>query len=108
MHLKQQSNGYRPMLPGIVMRSLAYGERTLMVEFHLAQGAEIPMHSHPHEQTGYLVSGHVTFLIDADEIDTTPGDSWCFTADVRHGVRVLEDSVIIEVFSPVREEYLSP
>ena len=108
MHLKQPLEGFRAMLPGIVMHPLSFGERTLMVEFHLAQGAEIPMHSHPHEQTGYLVSGHVTFLTDSGEIDTTPGDSWCFTADVPHGVRVLEDSVIVEVFSPVREEYLSP
>ncbi len=47
MHLKQPLEGFRAMLPGIVMHPLSFGERTLMVEFHLVQGAEIPMHSHP-------------------------------------------------------------
>ncbi len=104
---KSTMEGYREMLPGIRMQTLCHGEKTLMVKFQLAEGSEIPMHSHPHEQTGYLISGHVIFVTEESEVDTTPGDNWCFLGDERHGVRVLEDSVIVELFSPVREEYLN-
>lgn len=41
-----------------------------------------------------------------DEYEAGPGDSWCIPADVAHGATVLEDTVAVEVFSPVREDYL--
>ena len=107
MFRKQNPAVTRELLPGIIMEPLAWGERTSMGKFHLAKGAELPLHSHPHEQTGYMVSGHVTFIIDGTEFDTVPGDSWSIPGGVEHTVKVLEDTVIIEVFSPVREEYLA-
>jgi quercetin dioxygenase-like cupin family protein len=106
MFRKHDPTAARELRPGIVMTPLAWGERTSMGQFHLAKGAHLPLHSHPHEQTGTLISGHVTFIIDGEEIDTRPGDSWSITADVEHAVDVLEDTVIVEVFSPVREAYL--
>jgi len=78
----------------------------LFTEFHLKKGGVIPRHSHPHEQTGYLVSGELRFTIGDSNFDARPGDCWCVEGGVEHGVVVLEDSVAIEVFSPVRGEYL--
>ena len=106
MFRKQDPTVIRELLPGVIIEPLAWGERTSMGKFHLAEGAELPLHGHPHEQTGYMVSGHVTFIIDDEEFDTVPGDSWSIPGGVRHAVRVLADTVIIEVFSPVRDEYL--
>ena len=106
MFRKQNSVVTRELRPGIVMEPLAWGERTSMGKFRLDKGTELPLHSHPHEQTGYMVSGHVTFIIDDEELDAVPGDSWSIPGGVEHTVNVLEDAVIIEVFSPVREEYL--
>ncbi len=106
MFRKHDTTATRELRPGIVIEPLAWGERTSMAKFHLAEGADLPRHSHPHEQTGTLISGHVTFLIDGEEIDTRPGDSWAIPPDVEHAVDVLEDTVIVEVFAPVREEYL--
>ena len=106
MFRKQDTSASRETLPGIILEPLAWGERASMTKFHLAQGSSIPLHSHPHEQIGCLVSGHVTFLVGDDEIDTVPGDSWAFAGGEPHGVKVLEDAIIIEVFAPVREEYL--
>ncbi len=88
------------------MKTLCYGSATLMTEFRLAAGCALPAHSHPHEQTGYLVSGHLALTIGERTHDVMPGDSWCIPGDVRHGARVFEDSVAVEVFSPVREDYL--
>jgi quercetin dioxygenase-like cupin family protein len=96
-----------PMLAGVSRKTLVHGDRTLLAEFHLERGHSLPRHSHPHEQTGYLVSGRLRFTIGAEIFDAQPGDSWCVPSGVEHGAEILEDSVAIEVFSPVREDYLS-
>ena len=98
--------GYRDVLPGVRSRTLASGERTLLAEFRLARGALIPRHAHPHEQTGYLVSGALRLTVGEAGFEAGPGDSWCIEGGVSHGAVALEDSVAVEVFSPVREDYL--
>ena len=77
-----------------------------MTKFKLKKGARIPLHRHRHEQTGYLVSGRLRMRIDQDVQDLWPGDAWCIPGDVEHGADALEDAVAVEVFSPVREDYL--
>jgi quercetin dioxygenase-like cupin family protein len=106
MFQKHSENGYTAAVPGIEQKTLAYGEKTLMIEFLLRKGSRIPQHSHPHEQTGYLVRGRIRLLIGPEEKDVMPGDSWCIPSAVEHGADILEDSVAIEVFSPVRKDYL--
>ncbi len=88
------------------IKTLCYGDKTLMTEFLLESDFTLPMHTHPHEQTGYLVRGHMVLTIEKEEHDVRPGDSWCIAGGVEHGARILEDSVAVEVFAPVREEYL--
>ncbi len=60
------------MLPGVTLKTLTFGERTLLAEVRLEQGASIPMHQHPQEQTGYLVSGSLRFHMGEDLIVATP------------------------------------
>ena len=102
------TTGYRQARPGINFKTLAHGAKTLLAEFHLEKGRVLPRHSHPHEQTGYLVSGAIRFTIGSDTFEARPGDSWCIEGGIEHEVAVQEDSVVIEVFSPVRKEYLPP
>ncbi|MBL8259536.1 MAG: cupin domain-containing protein [Candidatus Competibacteraceae bacterium] len=102
----QSDSGYRQLADGIRQKTLNFGERTLMAEFKLAQGSLLPVHAHPYEQTGYLISGRLRLRIGGEEFAARAGDSWCIPADVEHGAQVLEDAVAIEVFSPVREDYL--
>jgi quercetin dioxygenase-like cupin family protein len=77
-----------------------------MTEFSLDKGNILPIHKHPHEQTGYLVSGKILLNIGDETFEVNPGDSWCVHSDVEHSADILENSVAIEVFSPVREDYL--
>jgi len=51
-----------------------------MTEFRLDQGAVLPRHKHPHEQTGYLVSGRIELTIGAETHEVSAGDSWCIPA----------------------------
>lgn len=106
MFTKKSEDGFRGLLEGVEIKTLAHGEKTLLAKFKLKKGATIPSHRHIHEQTGFLVSGKMLFKVGSDRFECEPGDSWCIAGDVEHGVEVLDDSVVIEVFSPVREDYL--
>ena len=106
MFTEHAQGGYGDVVPGITMRTLCYGNATLMTEFRLLAGHTLPAHAHLHEQTGYLVSGRLVLTIDGAPHDVEPGDSWCIPGGVEHGAQVLRDAVAIEVFSPVREDYL--
>lgn len=106
MFLKKSTEGYIPAIEKIKMKTLAYGDKTLMSEFRMQKGALLPQHSHPHEQTGYLVSGKIQLTIGDQTFSVEPGDSWCVHGGIEHHAEILEDSIAIEVFSPVREDYL--
>jgi len=106
MFAHHAESGYHGSLPGITQKTLVFGKNTLMTEFRLKKNAEIPRHVHPHEQTGYLVSGHITLRIGDEEADIRPGGSWNIPGSVEHGATILKDSVAIEIFYPVRKEYL--
>ena len=106
MFAKNSIEGYRPVLAGIEQKTLVYGDKSLMVEFRLQKGAALPLHSHPNEQIGYLVQGHIRLTIGADIHEVLPGDSWCIPGDVLHGAEIVEESVAVEVFAPLREDYL--
>ena len=106
MFEKFSDDGFRKSLDGIEQKTLVHGDKTLMVEFRLKKGSILPLHSHPHEQTGYLVNGHILLTIGSDVFKVKPGDSWCILGSTLHSAEIIEDSVAVEVFSPVREDYL--
>lgn len=102
----QAENAYVLMSEGIRRNTLVHGDSTVFCKFELAGGTELPLHSHPYEQTGYLLSGKLLFTIDGNKHEVNSGDSWCIKTDIEHSAEILEDTVLIEVFSPVREDYL--
>mgnify|MGYP001609312763 CR=1 FL=1 len=106
MITKKTDDGYKTPIDGIHFKTLCYGDKSLMAEFRLEKDNVLPEHTHPHEQTGYLVSGRINLIIDGVKNEIYPGDSWNIGGDVPHSAEVIEDSVAIEVFSPVREDYL--
>ncbi len=106
MFYKKEETGYRTVMEGVRLKTLVHGEKTLLCEFRLERGGVFPSHKHPHEQTGYLVSGRIKLSIGDETFDVEPGDSWCIPGDVEHAAEVLEDSVGVDMFSPVREDYL--
>jgi quercetin dioxygenase-like cupin family protein len=107
MFYKHTQAGYKPVLEGIKLKTLVHGEKTLFAEFKMEKGNKLPRHSHPQEQTGYLFSGHIKLTIGTDTFDVEPGDSWCVPGNMEHQAEIILDSVAIEVFSPVREDYLA-
>ena len=106
MFRKKDTGESRQLLDGISLTTLVHGDKTLMGKFKIAKGSAIPTHSHPHEQTGIMISGKLRFIVDGEIKDVEAGDSWCLPGGVEHSAEALDDAVVIEVFSPVREDYL--
>jgi quercetin dioxygenase-like cupin family protein len=98
--------GYREAATGIRIKTLARGESVLMSKFSLRAGAKLPLHSHPNEQIGYLLSGRIVLYIGNAMREIKPGDSWCVPSCAPHRADIVEDSFALEIFSPVREDYL--
>ena len=106
MFYKSDTRGYRNIGDGVKIKTLVYGDKTMATEFRLKKGSAVVRHSHPHEQTGYLVSGRIRLVIGEESFEVEPGDSWCIPGQVEHFGEVLADSVALEVFSPIRDDYL--
>jgi quercetin dioxygenase-like cupin family protein len=106
MFTKKDTRNFRPLIEGVTMRPLAWEEKTILCEFKLEKGHKIPSHQHPYEQTGYLISGKLNFRIAKTWHLAHAGDSWSIPENVEHEVEILEDSVVLELFSPIRPDYL--
>ncbi len=106
MFYKADEMGYQEILSGIKLKTLVYGDKTLFTEFRMDSGKILPIHSHPYEQTGYLIKGKIRLTIDDKSFEVEAGDCWVIPSNVEHSAEILESSVAIEVFSPVREDYL--
>ena len=94
------------MMEGVERKTLTRGKRMLLVEFSFRAGATVPEHKHLHEQTGYLCRGSGKLWIGDDAFELLPGSSWSIPPDAPHKAEFFEDSVAIDIFSPVREDYL--
>jgi quercetin dioxygenase-like cupin family protein len=102
---RHSDKNFHIVAEGIQIKTLVLGESTLMAEFKLSKNALIPPHSHPYEQTGYLVSGNILLQIEDKKYEMKKGDSWCIQKNVPHQAEVQEDSIALEIFSPPREDY---
>ena len=95
------------MAPGLKRRTLVSGKALMICRFDLECGVVIPEHSHPHDQAGYVVSGRVRITVDGNSLELGPGDSYCAPSGAPHSARALEATVVVDTFSPPREDYLS-
>lgn len=77
----------------------------MICRFDLEKGVVIPSHSHPHNQAGYVVSGRISITVDGKSCDLGPGDSYFAPSGVLHSAKALEESVVVDTFSPPRDDY---
>jgi Uncharacterized conserved protein, contains double-stranded beta-helix domain len=102
---RHSDKNFHIVTEGNQIKTLVLGEATLMTEFKLSKSALVPRHSHPYEQTGYLISGNIILHIEEKKYEMKKGDSWCIHKNISHQAEVREDSIVLEIFSPPREDY---
>jgi quercetin dioxygenase-like cupin family protein len=106
MFVKGDQTNQVEMVPGALRRTLGHGEEMLLAEFTLAAGAEVLMHSHPHAQVGYMVRGRMQLTVSEETYTVETGDSYYILGDVPHAAVSLENSVVVDIFCPPRQDYL--
>jgi quercetin dioxygenase-like cupin family protein len=89
---------------GVHLTQLAAGDRMSVQHFFFEPGAAVPEHSHPHEQTGFITDGTLTFLVDGEELTVSAGDSYAIPGGEPHAAENQGDVPVrgVDIFSPPR------
>jgi quercetin dioxygenase-like cupin family protein len=93
-------------LSSTIGRQVVHTERMTVARVLLAEGARVPEHRHEHEQVATLLEGRLRFVVDGEEREIGPGESVVLPANVPHLVEALEDSVVLDLFAPVRDDWV--
>jgi quercetin dioxygenase-like cupin family protein len=91
--------------PGLIRRIGAYNEKLFLAEHRMEKGWVGTRHSHPHEQIVYVVSGHLKVTVGDRDFEVRDGDSFVVRGGVEHQATAMETSLVIDVFTPCREDY---
>jgi len=91
---------------GIKRKITAYNDNLMCVEVHFETGAVGALHSHPHEQITYIISGRFEFNIGGNKMVLGEGDSTYKQPDIEHGAVCLEAGVLLDIFTPCRKDFL--
>lgn len=100
------SGSQHVIFPGVEIRTSA-GKGMMLSVVRFEPNSVVAEHSHPHEQMGYLLEGHLEFTVGGVTRLLGPGDMWRIPGWVVHSVRALDEpAVALDVFHPIREDYL--
>lgn len=91
---------------GIKRKVMAYDDQMMVVKVAFEAGGIGAMHSHPHTQASYVASGKFDITIDGKTKTLKGGDVYFVPSDLVHGAVCLEAGELIDVFHPLREDFL--
>jgi len=89
-----------------IARRFITGDSVTVGRFELKQGGVVPTHAHANEQISMVISGALRFTIDGTDTIVRSGELMQIPGNAAHGVEVLEDTVVVDVFSPVRQDWI--
>jgi len=102
----KSENAKNRQFKGVSFDVLAVGQKSMVTRMNYRVGDKVPLHSHPNEQSGYVISGKYRIKYqDINEI-LNSGDSYSVPENVEHSWEVLEDGEVIDTFIPPRQDYL--
>ena len=102
-----EESSFEDLGGGIKRKILAYGDNILMAEVHFEKGAEGKMHSHPHTQVTYVLDGVFEFTIGENKKTVKKGDALYKIPNINHGCVCIEKGILLDIFSPCREDFIS-
>lgn len=105
-NIVKKEEALKKVFKGVNLDSLACGEKSLVTKMNYVKGNFATLHKHPHEQSGYVISGKYILTLDNIAYELKAGDSYSIPSDREHSFEVLEGGEVVDVFCPVREDYL--
>ena len=103
--IPSNSEGMSTPEPGLRRQVMSYSPAMMMVRHTMQKGWVGARHSHPHEQMVYIVSGVIRFEHPGGVFDAIPGDCFLVPGGVEHQASALADSEVLDIFTPMREDY---
>ncbi len=91
---------------GVTRRVMAHSKDLMVVENTFSEGAVGSLHSHPHTQITYIISGEFDFTIDGETRTVRAGDTLLKTDGVIHGCVCRKAGVLLDIFTPMREDFV--
>ncbi|MGI9114283.1 MAG: cupin domain-containing protein [Chthoniobacterales bacterium] len=104
--MKEHEHPWIEICPGIRRRTHAHGRTMYQMMAQLEAGSRMPAHSHPQEQIVHILSGRMKLIVDGATHELKTGDSFYLASNVSHGVETLEETRVLDTFSPPRDDYL--
>jgi quercetin dioxygenase-like cupin family protein len=92
--------------PGLEREILVHSPAMMLVRHRMRKGWRGTAHSHPHEQMVYILSGAIEIDVEGTAHRASAGDSFIVKSNAMHQAAALEDSVVLDMFVPTREDYL--
>ena len=102
----KKEDAVKKVFKGVSLDSLAAGEKSQVTKMNYVVGNYAAPHQHPHEQSGYVISGKYELTIEKKGYELIAGDSYSIPGNKVHSFKVLESGEVIDVFTPPREDYL--
>jgi quercetin dioxygenase-like cupin family protein len=90
----------------LMSQKIVAGEREMLAQIYLKRGALVPMHAHESEQMTYILQGALRFFVGGEEITVREGEVLHIPSWTPHQAEALEDTFELDVFSPVRQDWL--
>jgi len=89
-----------------ITRQMFHGSTMTVARIRLRKGAIVPAHSHVNEQITFIEQGAVVFITPSEKVIVRTGETLCTPPNVTHSVEALEDSIALDIFCPVREDWI--
>jgi quercetin dioxygenase-like cupin family protein len=100
-------NPWIEICPGIKRQTAAHGRTMYQMSAQLDAGSKMPEHRHPQEQIVHILSGRMKLIVDGTPHELKTGDSFYLASNVPHSVETIEETRVVDTFSPPRDEYLA-
>lgn len=105
-YIVQKENSVKKQFLGDHFEVLAIGKESMVTKMLYKKSDSVPFHKHPNEQNGYVITGQYKLRYDQKEYILAKGDSYSIPANMEHAMEIIEAGEVIDVFTPVRQDYL--
>lgn len=107
LFFEQAKASWEELEPKIKRQIVSYDDHIMMVHVLFEKGGVGAMHHHPHSQVTHIASGTFSVTIGDETKELTKGDCFFIPSNITHGVTCLESGMLIDVFSPMREDFIT-
>jgi quercetin dioxygenase-like cupin family protein len=103
----KNKNPWIEICPGIKRQTVTSGKAMYQMLATLEVGSKMPEHRHPQEQIVHILAGRMKLIVDGMPHEMATGDSFYLASNVPHGVETIDETRVLDTFSPPRDEYLA-